>query len=348
MGFIKLPANSRKLLSEIIKSENPVQMLCDRFNTASDREDDELRGILRELYEDGYIDTQWADNVPYAVIINNSGRTYEEQLAEYEAERRQQMPESNQTKPLRQRITEFIQRGERIVKDEYHVPAKNIAIPPYVTGPQSDKWFNDISIFNERHLSSHPHYIKIKETCDSHKRRIDAHNDMLGLLKSLGSDDEFFQDVQQEGTNQNGKSSSVYDVFISHASADKSTYVDELKESIDKLQVSVFYDTDSVEWGDKWKQRIMDGVEQAEFAIIVISEKFFGREWTEKELNEFLNRQSQNGQKLILPILHNITSKQLTDKYPDVADIQALNSSSYSCDEIALKFAGQLIKRLKG
>lgn len=51
--------------------------------------------------------------------------------------------------------------------------------------------------------------------------------------------------------------------------------------------------------------------EKAEFAIIVISENFFDREWTEKELNEFLNRQNRNGQKLILPIVHNITNEDL-------------------------------------
>ena len=83
------------------------------------------------------------------------------------------------------------------------------------------------------------------------------------------------------------------------------------------------------------------------FAIIVISENFFDREWTERELNEFLNRQNRNGQKLILPILHNITVSQLQEKYPSIADIQAIDSSKYSCDQIALLFARQLIKRLK-
>ena len=45
--------------------------------------------------------------------------------------------------------------------------------------------------------------------------------------------------------------------------------------------------------------------------------------------------------------LDNITIAQLKEKYPVVADIQALDSSKYTCDEIALKFAAQLIKRLK-
>ncbi len=150
------------------------------------------------------------------------------------------------------------------------------------------------------------------------------------------------------GINARGrKTTMLYDVFISHANADKIEYVNQLKQSLDKLRIGVFYDKDTLEWGDKWKDKILEGVGQAEFAIIVISENFFGREWTEKELHEFLNRQNSSGQKIILPILHNITAAQLKEKYPAVADIQALNSENYSCDEIALLFAGQLIKRLK-
>ena len=96
-----------------------------------------------------------------------------------------------------------------------------------------------------------------------------------------------------------------------------------------------------------WKKQILNGVSKAEFAIIVISKNFFDREWTEKELTQFLNRQNKNGQKLILPILHNISMKQLKDKYPGIADIQAINSKDYTCDQIALLFANILIKRLK-
>lgn len=84
MEFRKLPTNSKKLLDEIIQSENPVQMLCERFERASKVEDEELRGILRELRAEGFINTKWADNKPYHITINNSARTYNEQLEEYE------------------------------------------------------------------------------------------------------------------------------------------------------------------------------------------------------------------------------------------------------------------------
>ncbi len=114
-----------------------------------------------------------------------------------------------------------------------------------------------------------------------------------------------------------------------------------------KPRVSVFYDKTSLEWGDNWKNKILEGTRKAEFAIIVISENFFGKEWTEIELNEFLTRQNKVGQKTILPVIHNITIEDLRKKYPEVADIQAISSKEHTCDEVALLFAKQLIKRLK-
>ena len=87
MDFIKLPENSEKLLLELIQADNPVQMLGVRFEQASQRDDDELRGMLRELRERGYINVQWADNVPYYLTLTNSAGSYREQLAEYEAQK---------------------------------------------------------------------------------------------------------------------------------------------------------------------------------------------------------------------------------------------------------------------
>ena len=138
-----------------------------------------------------------------------------------------------------------------------------------------------------------------------------------------------------------------YDVFISHANSDKSIYVDNLKNSIQKLGINVFYDKDVLSWGDNWKEKIINGVERSEFAIIVISKNYFGREWTEKELYSFLNRQTESGQKIILPLLLGVNVNELKEKYPILADIQFLVSSDYSCDEIAIQLAKQLIARYK-
>lgn len=83
MDFEKLPSNSERLLHKIVSADNPVNVLRDLFENASPREDDELRGIIRELRQKGYIDVKWGSNLPLYVIINNSARVYEERIAEH-------------------------------------------------------------------------------------------------------------------------------------------------------------------------------------------------------------------------------------------------------------------------
>ena len=86
MSFRKLPSNTAQLLDAIVESDNPTQYLSEQFDSVSPKEDMELRSLIRELREGGYISLKWADNKPYHVVVNNSAKTYREQLANYEAE----------------------------------------------------------------------------------------------------------------------------------------------------------------------------------------------------------------------------------------------------------------------
>ena len=213
----------------------------------------------------------------------------------------------------------------------------------------SEEWVNDFEIFYNKYLKEHSFAKRIK-TILFH-RPLSAFRELSSCLVSISKDQDYIDKMNGVSTvevqSYRAKGVPEYDVFISHANKDKADIVDELYQSIEKLGVSIFYDKKSLEWGDNWKDKILNGVKKAEFAIIVISENFFDREWTEKELNEFLRRQNRNGQKLILPILHNISFGDLMEKYPSVADIQAIESCDYTSDQIAILFAKQLIQRLK-
>ena len=145
----------------------------------------------------------------------------------------------------------------------------------------------------------------------------------------------------------NNSSRKKYDVFISHANKDKLSYVNDLNRAIKKLGINVFYDTDVLSWGDNFKQVILDGTAKSEFAIIVISKNFFDREWTERELDEFLAQQNATGQKIVLPLLYGVTFDELKEKYPTLGDIQAITSKDYTKPEIAILLAKELIKRYK-
>ncbi len=193
---------------------------------------------------------------------------------------------------------------------------------------------------------------RIKMLLDIIKDAFSLENSLQALANAIAKDKDSIDKMNgfeyEKVSVYQARTLPEFDVFLSHANVDKQNIVDELNNSLEKLGVKIFYDKKSLEWGDKWKERILEGTKKSEFAIIVISKNFFDREWTEKELNEFLNQQNRNGQKFILPIVHNITVDDLKRKYPSISEIQAIDSNDYTCDEITLLFARQFIKRLKG
>lgn len=100
MGFNKLPLNSENILLELVQSQNPTQALSAHYIGLSAKKKDELGGIVRELTKYGYINVKWADNIPYIVTLNNSARTYEEQLIEYEKQNATIMPQELKVKHM--------------------------------------------------------------------------------------------------------------------------------------------------------------------------------------------------------------------------------------------------------
>lgn len=140
-----------------------------------------------------------------------------------------------------------------------------------------------------------------------------------------------------------------YDVFISHANADKEQFVEELYKSFQKLGIKIFYDSDSIEWGDDWACKIQDGLAKCRYGVIVISNNYYDREWTEKELKSLLVRQNDNGENVILPILYNTNIDELKKHckrgcYKDLAKIQFINKEEVDVKDITILLARKLLK----
>ena len=58
MAFQKLPSNSKALLDALVNADNPTQELCERWDSATGAEMDELKGIISELRQLGYLNVQ--------------------------------------------------------------------------------------------------------------------------------------------------------------------------------------------------------------------------------------------------------------------------------------------------
>lgn len=213
--------------------------------------------------------------------------------------------------------------------------------------PFLKKWFNDVYIFSNQLPDNYPLKNEIYKTY-IFREKPSSFDNMVSYLESICSDKSLYtnnSDINQTTPSIKRKE---YDVFISHAHKDKLEFVNELTKTINKLGIKVFYDSDELSWGDNFKKELLQSTEKSEFAIIVISKNYFGREWTERELSEFLKRQNESGQKIVLPLLYNVTIDEMKEKYPELGDIQAISSSEFSKEEITILLAKELIKRLRG
>jgi len=133
-----------------------------------------------------------------------------------------------------------------------------------------------------------------------------------------------------------------YDVFISHSSADKEDFVRPLAIELQNLGLKVWYDEFELKIGDSLRRSIDQGLINSKYGLVVLSASFFKRNWTQYELDGFVNKE-MNGYKVILPIWHKVSKDEVQNFSPSLADKVALNSSIYSIKEIAEEI-NELIK----
>tara|TARA_B100002049_G_scaffold191342_1_gene148362 strand:+ start:1084 stop:1926 length:843 start_codon:yes stop_codon:yes gene_type:complete len=133
-----------------------------------------------------------------------------------------------------------------------------------------------------------------------------------------------------------------YDVFISHSSADKDDFVRPLATELQNLGIKVWYDEFELKLGDSLRRSIDQGLINSRYGIVVLSSSFFKRDWTNYELDGFVNKE-MNGMKVILPIWHKVSKDEVQKFSLSLADKVALNSSIYSVKEIAEEI-NELIK----
>lgn len=93
------------------------------------------------------------------------------------------------------------------------------------------------------------------------------------------------------------------DVFLSHASQDKQTFVIPLARRLDEAGISYWLDEAEIRWGDKISSRISEGLTSSRFVIVFLTPSFLGRNWTETGLSAALTRENDEGRTVVLPIV---------------------------------------------
>ncbi|WP_432986988.1 DUF1883 domain-containing protein [Dactylosporangium sp. CA-233914] len=136
----------------------------------------------------------------------------------------------------------------------------------------------------------------------------------------------------------NNDNTQVWDVFISHASEDKTLVVNPLSDRLRELGVTVWLDAFELRIGDSLRRKIDAGLAGSRFGIVVLSRSFFRKGWPQYELDGLVTMQV-SGKQSLLPIWHEITKDEVMAQSPSLADKIARSTAQYTIQEIADEIA---------
>ena len=129
-----------------------------------------------------------------------------------------------------------------------------------------------------------------------------------------------------------------YDVFISHASEDKDEIVRALANALQAEGLRVWYDEFSLRIGDSLRRKIDQGLANSRVGLVVLSQAFIEKGWTNYELDGIVTR-AVTGEQVLLPIWHKLSKQEVMAFSPSLADKVARSTATHTIDEIAREIA---------
>jgi hypothetical protein len=116
-----------------------------------------------------------------------------------------------------------------------------------------------------------------------------------------------------------------YDAFISHAVEDKIPIANELCAKLEQAGLKIWYSGKELGVGDSIEKTIEKGLNRSRYGIVIFSPTYLAKNWTIREFYTLLAKEIKE-QKVILPVLYNITLDELKNKDLLMADRFAVNS----------------------
>jgi dTDP-4-dehydrorhamnose 3,5-epimerase len=119
------------------------------------------------------------------------------------------------------------------------------------------------------------------------------------------------------------------DLFISHASEDKDAIARPLAEALRDKGWSVWFDEFELSLGDSLSGAIDQGLAAAAFGLVILSPRFFAKQWTRRELDGLTARElAGSDRKVILPVWHEVDKDFVAQFSPPLADRMAIPSTA--------------------
>ncbi|MFE0689399.1 toll/interleukin-1 receptor domain-containing protein [Streptomyces xiamenensis] len=111
-----------------------------------------------------------------------------------------------------------------------------------------------------------------------------------------------------------------------------------LRDALTKLGVAVWLDEAQMRIGHSLRRKIDEGIRASRYGVVVLSEPFISKGWTNHELDGLVTR-NVAGEQSLLPIWHNLSADDVRRYSPSLADKVAMSTGEYSIEEIAQQIA---------
>ena len=133
-----------------------------------------------------------------------------------------------------------------------------------------------------------------------------------------------------------------YDAFISHAVEDKIPIANELCAKLENAGLRIWYSGKELGVGDSIEKTIEKGLHRSRYGIVILSPTYLAKNWTIREFYTLLAKEIEE-QKVILPVLYNVTVEDLKNKDLLMADRFAVDASR-GLDFVVAKLVSEIRK----
>lgn len=200
---------------------------------------------------------------------------------------------------------------------------------------------------NQRRLEAHNRKVEAenKRAIDAHNRQIDAanrHNRQLiadlnqRLRQGSGAgytpEELALADRVQSAVAEMEERD--WDTFLSYARIDGAEAAGELRERLESLGVSCWFDEIAITPGKSQGLQMDKGLQKARAGIALLTPAYLtGRFWTERELGALLHKET------LIPVLHGVTFEDVAQYSGILPDLAGFETERDSIDIIAEKIA---------
>jgi hypothetical protein len=136
----------------------------------------------------------------------------------------------------------------------------------------------------------------------------------------------------------------MWDAFISHASEDKEDFVKPLADELENLGLNVWYDDFELSVGDQIPREIERGLSDSDYGIVILSDSFFEKSWTQEELGSLIQRDMNEPDKVILPVCYGMSPEEVQSHHTQLGKRYLISGDSSTVSEVAQELYQEILE----